>query len=295
MIRRKVILKSIVMIAIAVVASTAALADTYDWRDVGGLDYMTPVQNQGPVGTCWAFAAVGALEAKFDIGWNNPDLNLNLSEQHLICDDSYSYFYGGYNYYLGGITGGYEFAACAYFVDNGITDEATLPYTYLDTSTLWPLTNPDLYGVTANTNFIASNTANLKANLIANGPLVQFMDAATDWYDPVTTPGGSNLDFGMTDYYAAKYEETGQSWHAVVLAGFVDDPDAAGGGYWIVKNSWGTGWGDSGYGYITYATTESRDRTHVLTGTPVFVPVPGAVLLGILGLSVVGIKLRKFA
>lgn len=296
MVRRELILKSIVMIAIVVIASTAARADTYDWRNVGGLDYMTPVQDQGPVGTCWAFAAIGALEAKFDIGWNNPNLNLNLSEQHLICDDNYQHFDLGNWYGLGGIAGGYEFVAAGYFVDNGVTNEATLPYTQNDTSTLWPLTNPLLYGVTAHQNWLDCTASNLKSQLQTNGPLITFMDAATDWYTPASLPlAGSNLDFGMTDYYAAKYEESGAAYHAVVLAGFVDNVNAPGGGYYIVKNSWGTEWGDAGYGYMTYAAVDGWDRTHALTGTPVFVPVPAAVLLGILGLGVVGIKLRKDA
>jgi cathepsin C len=294
-VRRELILKSIVTLAILVVAATTAQAD-FDWRNVGGYDYMTPVQDQGPVGTCWAFAAIGALEAKFDIETSNSNLNLNLSEQHLVCDDDYTHFYSGVNYHLGGITGGYEFAATAYFTDNGVVDETTLPYTQLDTSPLWPLAEPyTLYGVSAYQNWLDCTTSNLQTYLQNEGPLVTFMDAATDWYTlPGVPPAGAGgWDFGLPDYYA----EAKPAWHAVVLAGFVDNTDVAGGGYWIVKNSWGTGWGDNGYGYMTYATTVLRDLTHALTGDvwTAVVPTPAAVILGILGLGVVGIKLRKYA
>lgn len=41
--------------------------------------------------------------------------------------------------------------------------------------------------------------------------------------------------------------------HAVFVCGYKDDPEWAGGGYLIIKNSWGTGWGDKGYFYMPYA------------------------------------------
>lgn len=40
--------------------------------------------------------------------------------------------------------------------------------------------------------------------------------------------------------------------HAIVLAGYQDDPSAPGGGWAVFRNSWGTGWGDGGYGYLPY-------------------------------------------
>jgi C1A family cysteine protease len=46
--------------------------------------------------------------------------------------------------------------------------------------------------------------------------------------------------------------ESGLCGHAVLAIGFQDDEDVQGGGYVIVKNSWGEGWGDGGYAYVTY-------------------------------------------
>ena len=43
--------------------------------------------------------------------------------------------------------------------------------------------------------------------------------------------------------------------HAVVLVGYEDNPSAPGGGYFILRNSWGTGWGDNGYARISYQHT----------------------------------------
>ncbi len=58
----------------------ACVPDAWDWRDVGGDDYMSPVKNQGSCGSCWAFGVIGAVEAQINIGNDNPDLNPDLSE-----------------------------------------------------------------------------------------------------------------------------------------------------------------------------------------------------------------------
>ena len=51
----------------------------YDWRNVGGNIFVTPVRNQNPCGSCWVFAPVAALEAKCLITFNWPGRDLNLS------------------------------------------------------------------------------------------------------------------------------------------------------------------------------------------------------------------------
>ena len=72
--------------AIGVLTSTTTSADQFDWRNVNGQDFITPVENQGGLGVCWAFAPIGTLEANYKITRNDPTFNIDLSEQNLICD-----------------------------------------------------------------------------------------------------------------------------------------------------------------------------------------------------------------
>ena len=257
-------------LVLALFLAAPAWADTsFDWANatVDGVtgDYLPAVQNQGAVGTCWAFAAVGALESKFEIYDHDPTLNLELSVQNLICPGT-----------IGSISGGWADLALDYFVTNGITTAAALPYTQQNTSPLWPLKPPyDLYGVTSVATSLSANPTQVKRELEQDGPLVVLINAEHDLISSQPTPtsvltqhGGFALD------------------HAVDIVGFQDDPNAAGGGYYIIENSWGTGLGVDGFFYVTYAAIESDNAVMGITGTPWIMDPPppqGSTDLGQVG------------
>lgn len=68
-------------------APQVQLPDSFDWRNVNGHNWMTPVKDQLACGSCWAFAIVGAFEPNIKITFSAPDLDLDLSEQDLVsCD-----------------------------------------------------------------------------------------------------------------------------------------------------------------------------------------------------------------
>ena len=100
------------------------LPTSFDWRNYLGENWLTAVKDQASCGSCWAFAAVGAAEAAHNIGYNNPDLDLNLAEQYLVADC------------LVGHTccGGSKYAALQFIRDQGIPDEACMPYADSDCS-----------------------------------------------------------------------------------------------------------------------------------------------------------------
>ena len=219
-----------------------ALSLSLDWRNNGG-NFVTPVRNQGGCGSCWAFATTGALESYNLIRNNTPGTDLNLSEQVMVsCGTS-----GGHD--AGGCGGGYIQYASDYIRNTGLPLETCYPYTNppndgncANACANW---EPSAYKITkwsyAGYPYgTVATVEGLKAALTTYGPLVTTMDVYEDFYD---------YRSGVYSYVSGGY----LGGHAVLLVGY-DDP----GQYFIVKNSWGTGyWGESGYFRIAYSEMDS--------------------------------------
>ena len=102
--------------AMAAVAAPA-YPSSFDWRNVGGKNYITPVKDQGQCGSCVSFGCVAAVEAAVRIKKKSPTLKIDLSEAHLF------YCHTGV---AGGTcgTGWYPDAALTPFQKPGVVDEA---------------------------------------------------------------------------------------------------------------------------------------------------------------------------
>ncbi|MBU1227297.1 MAG: DUF333 domain-containing protein [Actinobacteria bacterium] len=227
-------------------AATAAVPSGFDWRNQQGQNWMTPIKNQGQCGSCWAFAAVGAVEAAHNIDAQNAGLDLDLSEQYLVSDCSDA----------GSCCGGWTGGALAFIQSNGVPDEACMAYvdgsgcscpssgcssgcayrgggSCSDRSCGNRCSNwsSRLTQIGA-TGSVPTDRASIKQYLVERGPLT----ASIAW---------TNYGYWDGDIYRCTHD-SGIN-HAVVLVGY-DDP----GGYWIVRNSWGTTWGDGGYFKMGY-------------------------------------------
>jgi C1A family cysteine protease len=172
-----------------------------------------PVRDQGQCGSCWAFASIGSYECALRIYLN---VNTDLAEQFLLnCSTDGQ-----------GCNGG----ACAFnSMKAGTPLEACAPYRGVVTGCQCQ----KYYPIQASYS-VTNDVAALKQAIYSHGPLFASV-AATNAFKAYT--GGL---FDNNDPKA-------QLNHAIVIVGWSDSLQA-----WRIRNSWGTLWGEKGYGWIKY-------------------------------------------
>lgn len=207
------------------------LPSHFDWRDNGG-NWTTSAKDQGYCGSCAAFSAVGAFEAVINIANGDPGLDLNLSEQHL-----FSCAGGSCNY------GMYVNDAMNYLRNYGVPLESCFPYTAGNSGN-----NPSCSQTCSNWQSQAKKINNwhwvngdinsMKSAIYNYGPIVAGFNACDDLY---------YYDAG--EIYTHSGSCSGCTGHGVTIVGWDDSQR-----YWIVKNSWGQTWGDSGFFNMRWGT-----------------------------------------
>jgi C1A family cysteine protease len=225
-----------------------ALPAEFDWRDVGGTNYVTPVKNQGACGSCYAFGNTAGFESKLLIdGAGIYDLSENHAKE---CNwKEVNNYQSPPGTFWGSCDGGNSFMIADLFSQTGTVLESCDPYQASDvacnTSCAYQQTALDFRMISGGS---VPSTAVLKQYLYDNGPIITSMYADTgQGFD-------SSYDGSTTLNYSAP---AGSTNHSVLIVGWSNNlPPEPGGSTpadgWIVKNSWGTGWGDGGYFYMTY-------------------------------------------
>jgi len=190
----------------------------FSWHDYNGKDYMSEVKNQGSCGACWSFAAIAAIEAAYNIYYDDPDLDLDLSEQTIIdCT-------------IGGCNGWAPESVFSYISDNKVPLEIINPYIGESENCNFKYDDDILYGIKAwgwELNYEDREKA-IKQRLLL-GPLVSSMIVYSDFM---------NYKGGVYEHKSGEKIDS----HVVTIVGWDDSQDA-----WICKNSWGDKWGMEGY------------------------------------------------
>ncbi|KAL0849604.1 hypothetical protein ABMA28_013863 [Loxostege sticticalis] len=187
--------------------------ESFDWRDK---KKVTGIKDQGQCGSCWAFSATGNLEGQYAIKHNELKA---FSEQQLVDCDRNDH----------GCDGGLMGQAFNWLQDNGgIESESDYPYKAKDGKCKFDKSKV-VATVSGCVAFNGTDENVLKKILVSTGPLAIGVNAN----DFITYDGGVLEDC-----------QGGNLNHGVLLVGYGKEDDVP---YWIIKNSWGTGWGEDGY------------------------------------------------
>lgn len=209
-------------------SSALGAPSNWDWRNVGGLNYVTPVKNQGACGSCVSFCTCAVMEANFRIKLQSPALAIDLSE-------AFMQFCGGGSCSGWGLTSGLDYAK-----STGTTDEACMPYQAQNMNCTASRCSDWQNRLTKIKAYSSHASMDARKNAVATiGPVVAGMRVYNDFFAY------------RSGVYVKTAGATEAGYHCITVVGYDDVQQS-----WILKNSWGTGWGEGGFCRIRYGQAD---------------------------------------
>jgi hypothetical protein len=191
--------------------------------------YYTPIKNQGACGSCWAFASIGLFES---VILKNDVVTVDLSEQYMLSCNPWGWGCGG-GYWPNDM-----------LVDPGAAMEDCFPYVADEVPCKDTCATPYQIQSWA---FVTED------NVVPDTDLIK---QAIYTYGAVSA--GVYVDHWFQMYTGGVLNRCKRrvNWsnHAIILCGW-DDAKGA----WLLKNSWGPGWGENGFMWITYGCNKVGD------------------------------------
>ena len=210
----------------------------FSWKTWRGTNWMTSVKDQGSCGSCWVFGPIGATEAVYNIEKESPQ-DLDLSEQSFV-----SGCFGN----IGDCLGGADWDELDLLRSKGAPEESVFPY---------QSTNCDHWNATGGPRGTGAYECNWVTSHCSQ-PGSCNLNALGSYKPWKITSSGTNHLSGLTSIDDVKQmlvchgplSASSRNWHHIfVLVGWDNNLY---GGSWMIKNSWGAGWENSGYGYIPF-------------------------------------------
>ncbi len=198
----------------------------FDYRNVAGKNYITPIRDQSECGSCVAFGCIAAIEGTLSWQQQHSNPTIDLAEAHLFfCFGAKDGATCAKGYWPG--------MALPHCVNPGLVDEKCFPYAPHDQPC--NLCSDWQKRLTRIKNYKALGSASaMKGWISTKGPIITAFDVYQDFFA----------------YKNGVYKHvTGGKvgGHCVSIIGYDDGRKC-----WICKNSWGTRWGDHGFFQIAY-------------------------------------------
>jgi cathepsin B len=225
-----------------------SLPVAFDWRRTTLGHCIHPIRDQYECGCCWAFGATEVLSDRFCL-FSRGRINVVLSPEYLVsCDTSNM-----------GCNGGYLNRAWEFMKETGVPTDACVPYISAYDSvrscpTIRSCNNRAPFKrYKANQVYpVSSNVAQIQTEIMERGPVEAIFAVYHDF---------------MT-YRSGVYHHVSGSfvgYHAVKIIGWGVNNGTP---YWIIANSWGTGWGMDGFFWMLRGQNECHIEEYIYTGTP---------------------------
>jgi C1A family cysteine protease len=232
------------------------LPKNWDWRNVGGKNYVPPVRNQGKCGSCYTFSTLTSLESRLRVQTNLEDQTIFSKQFPLSC-----------NFYSEGCDGGYPVLVAKFSKEFELVPEDCFEYTQKTVScknvcnySLYPKKyTVKEYGYLGGA-YGKTTEAQMIKEIRARGPIPgnMLVHWSFQYYK-----GGVYSQQGLrkknSKYINLKdLFDYGMSWakveHSITLVGYGEENGVK---YWIGMNTWGADWGEKGFFRIVRGENEA--------------------------------------
>jgi C1A family cysteine protease len=222
------------------------LPKNWDWRNVGGKNYIPSVKRQGDCGSCYVFSSITLLEARLRIKTDNNDQTTFSKQFALSC-----------NFYSEGCDGGYPFLVGKFFNEFEIVPEECFPYTQSDSECSKVCDYKNKYSKkyrVSNYGYIggyygATNEILMIKEIRARGPIPGNIRVPLTFnYYKHGIYSESSIEKNAEKLSKTTMVDRNLSWekveHSITLVGYGEENGVK---YWIGMNTWGNIWGENGF------------------------------------------------